>query len=212
MVDWNEAIDPLFESISNRYPELLRRTGGMPGASLDVLTRLYCAMAGVDSPARTAAPVRGRRAAAAAEATAERNCLRDNPLESVILDTFLPGRFRFWVWVHVFQLSESNNCGRFSYMSGNRPNHHDISFALAWACPDTVLPKASHDSIPTDNQRSQPTIRILTFQLDQKYPADQYIPSGMLQITAWPVSPFAHESMLFLTVSFLGSCIRSDTL
>ena len=68
----------------------------MPGASPDARTWLYCASAGVDSTARIAASVRGRHDAAAVEATAERNCLRDNPLESVILDTFLPGGFRFW--------------------------------------------------------------------------------------------------------------------
>jgi len=170
----------------------------MPGTSLDVLTRLYCAMAGVDSPARTAAPVRGRRAAAAAEATAERNCLRDNPLESVILDTFLPGRFRFWLWVHVFHPSESKNCGSSSYMSGNRLIITISPLRLSGHVPMQLSKMSPTIPFQRTNQRSQPTIRTLTFQLDQKYPADQYIPSGMPQITAWPASPFAHESMLFL--------------
>src|SRR5580693_6172569 len=58
-------------------------TGGAETASRDTLTLVFwAARAGAKSAARIAAPLRGKHEVTAVEATSERNCLRENPLES----------------------------------------------------------------------------------------------------------------------------------
>src|SRR5580698_3115548 len=70
---------PFAESISSRYPELTIATGGGGAASRDTLTVVFCAAgAGVESPAKIAAPLRGTHVVAAVEATPERNRLRES--------------------------------------------------------------------------------------------------------------------------------------
>ena len=74
---------PLTESISNRYPELTMITGGAETASRDTLTLVFwAASAGVELHFRIATPLRGKHEVVAAEATPERNRLRENPLGS----------------------------------------------------------------------------------------------------------------------------------
>jgi len=78
---------PPTESISNRYPELTMISGGGVLASRETRTLVFCfASAGVESPARIAAPLRGMHEVAAVEATPERNRRRDNLLESGMVD------------------------------------------------------------------------------------------------------------------------------
>jgi hypothetical protein len=82
---------PRTESISNRYPGLTMITGAGEAASWETLTLVFwAATADVESPARIAAPLRGKHEVAAVEATPERNRLREIPLESrIVCPSFL---------------------------------------------------------------------------------------------------------------------------
>ena len=74
---------PLTESMSNRYPALTIITGGAETASRETLTLVFwAASAGVELHCRIATPLRGKHEVVAAEATPERNRLREKPLGS----------------------------------------------------------------------------------------------------------------------------------
>jgi hypothetical protein len=100
-------------------------TGGGETASRDTLTLVFwAASAGVESPARIAAPLRGKHVVAAVEATPERNRLRENPLESgtvrpfpdcklsiVVVDATRWSAFRHVRWSRAAYVEDARHAG-----------------------------------------------------------------------------------------------------